>query len=63
MVQWRKSSHSGGVDDEACVEVARLPNGFAGLRDSKRPDSGHLSLIAGRFTGLLERIKGGELNS
>lgn len=22
--QWRKSSRSGGVDDKACVEVARL---------------------------------------
>ncbi|WP_425551175.1 DUF397 domain-containing protein [Actinoallomurus vinaceus] len=21
-MQWRKSSHSGGVNDEACVEVA-----------------------------------------
>lgn len=31
--QWRKSSYSAANGD--CVEVARLANGFIGVRDSK----------------------------
>lgn len=37
-VEWRKSSFSS--DDHAdCVEVAPLPNGHVGVRDSKDPDA------------------------
>ncbi|RDI65565.1 DUF397 domain-containing protein [Nocardia pseudobrasiliensis] len=32
---WFKSSRSGGR--EACVEVAHLPGGMTGIRDSKNP--------------------------
>lgn len=34
-IQWRKSSHSG--DTGNCVEVAFLPSGRIGVRDSKNP--------------------------
>ena len=33
--RWRKSSFSGGVDGNACVEVAFLPGRRVALRDSK----------------------------
>jgi Domain of unknown function (DUF397) len=52
---WRKSSHS-GTQEGACVEVAQLP-GTVGVRDSKNPEGGHLSLGASRFAALVTRIK------
>lgn len=55
-VQWRKSSHSGGADDEFCVEVGRLPQGI-GVRDSKNPAGGHLSLLPAEFAALIHQIK------
>lgn len=55
-VQWRKSSHSGGVQDEACVELARFPRAVA-IRDSKNPGSGHLALTRGQFAALTRGIK------
>jgi hypothetical protein len=55
-IQWRKSSHSGMVNDNACVELARFP-GSIGLRDSKRPEAGHLSLTGPVFARLADRIK------
>jgi hypothetical protein len=38
--EWRKSSRSGGVNDQACVEVARL-SGVSWIRDSKDTRPGH----------------------
>jgi hypothetical protein len=38
--QWRKSSRSDGVNDQACVEVARL-SGVSWIRDSESPLPGH----------------------
>jgi hypothetical protein len=38
--QWRKSSRSGGVSDQACVEVTRL-SGVSWIRDSESPRPGH----------------------
>ncbi|XRQ12167.1 DUF397 domain-containing protein [Actinomadura welshii] len=58
IVQWRKSTHSGGVDDKACVELGRLaPRAGIGVRDSKDPDAGHITLSAEEFAGLVKRIK------
>jgi hypothetical protein len=53
---WRKSSHSGG-DEGECVEVADL-DGHIGVRDSKNPDTGHLTLALTRqdFAALLTRL-------
>ena len=57
-VQWRKSAHSGGVDDKACVELGRLGAGAGiGVRDSKDPDGGHLTLSGAQFAGLIEQVK------
>ncbi|MGI5325413.1 DUF397 domain-containing protein [Actinomadura nitritigenes] len=57
-MQWRKSSFSGGADDQHCVELGRLtPEVGIGVRDSKDPDGGHLALTVGEFAALLTRIK------
>ncbi|MBO2458006.1 DUF397 domain-containing protein [Actinomadura violacea] len=57
-VQWRKSTHSSGVNDEHCVELGRLGAGVGvGVRDSKDPDGGHLTLTSTQFTDLITRIK------
>ncbi|WP_460305881.1 DUF397 domain-containing protein [Actinocorallia aurea] len=55
-VTWRKSSHSGGVDDDLCVELASIPSAVA-VRDSKNPGLGHLTLSSRRFARLLSGIK------
>jgi Domain of unknown function (DUF397) len=57
-VQWRKSSHSGGANDNQCVELGRLLSGI-GVRDSKNPEGGHLALAltSAEFAALLTRIK------
>jgi hypothetical protein len=60
-VVWRKSSRSGGTTVESdCVEVAAL-RGAVGVRDSKAPGAGHLSLSADSFADLLARVKRDEL--
>ncbi|WP_026400779.1 DUF397 domain-containing protein [Actinomadura rifamycini] len=56
IAQWRKSSYSGGADDEHCVELGRLVQGI-GVRDSKDPSGGHLSLTVSEFAGLVNEIK------
>jgi hypothetical protein len=61
MIVWRKSSRSGGVNDNACVEVARVAVGV-GVRDSKDPEGDRLGLSRREFTGLLERIKRGDFD-
>ncbi|GAA4344151.1 DUF397 domain-containing protein [Actinomadura luteofluorescens] len=58
---WRKSSHSGGATDEACVELAALPEGV-GVRDSKDPEGGRLTVSGVAFGSLLRRIKDGALD-
>uniref|UniRef100_UPI003753D7BF DUF397 domain-containing protein n=1 Tax=Actinomadura sp. SCN-SB TaxID=3373092 RepID=UPI003753D7BF len=55
-VQWRKSTHSGGVNDEHCVELGRLEQGI-GVRDSKDPEAGHLTLTPVEFGTLMNWIK------
>ncbi|MFG1851767.1 DUF397 domain-containing protein [Actinomadura geliboluensis] len=55
-IQWRKSSYSGGVNDEQCVELGRLAPGV-GVRDSKDPGGGHLALSVVQFADLIEQIK------
>ncbi|WP_242884261.1 DUF397 domain-containing protein [Actinomadura litoris] len=56
-VQWRKSSYSGGADDQHCVELGRLSSGV-GVRDSKDPEGGHIRLTPERFAVLVVRLKG-----
>ncbi|WP_339154935.1 DUF397 domain-containing protein [Actinomadura luteofluorescens] len=58
MQQWRKSSYSGGVNDEHCVELARLASeAGVGVRDSKDPNGGNLVLSVTRFASLIEQLK------
>ncbi|MDL4775617.1 DUF397 domain-containing protein [Actinomadura xylanilytica] len=59
--KWRKSSYSGGANDEACVELAGLVGGV-GVRDSKDPDGGRLAVSGAGFAGLVGRIKRGVLD-
>lgn len=56
-IEWRKSSHSGGVTDEACVEVAALSESVIAIRDSKYPEGPRLVLSRKRFTAMLYRLE------
>ncbi|MEV5572980.1 DUF397 domain-containing protein [Spirillospora sp. NPDC052269] len=51
---WRKSSRSGTEQGE-CVELASLAHGI-GLRDSKAPEAGYLSLSRSGLAELLGRV-------
>ncbi|HXA62693.1 MAG TPA: DUF397 domain-containing protein [Streptosporangiaceae bacterium] len=57
---WRKSSRSTTQGGE-CVEVADL-SGAVGVRDSKNPAGGNLSLSGRRFASLVSRVKRNELD-
>ncbi|MEV0660843.1 DUF397 domain-containing protein [Actinomadura luteofluorescens] len=57
-IQWRKSSHSGSANDDVCVELGRLASGAGiGVRDSKTPNAGHLTLSPTQFAHLINQIK------
>jgi hypothetical protein len=59
---WRKASRSGN-GGENCVEVGvTLAGTVAGIRDSKSPERGHLSVTPGVLGALLASIKRGELD-
>ncbi|TDD63569.1 DUF397 domain-containing protein [Actinomadura rubrisoli] len=57
---WRKSSHSGTNEQSVCVEVADLSLGV-GIRDSKDPGHGPLTLTSEAFADLLAQVKRDEL--
>lgn len=59
MTTWRKSSHSDETGG-ACVELAQL-GGVVGLRDSKAPNNGHLTLTPQAFATLIIQAKRDEL--
>jgi len=57
---WRKASKSGNGGSN-CVEVGTSATGrVAGIRDSKRPDAGHLAVTPEVFRALVDRIKAGQ---
>ncbi|MGH3389893.1 MAG: DUF397 domain-containing protein [Actinomadura sp.] len=58
---WRKASYSGGSDNTDCVELARVGRAAIGVRDSKNPEGGHLSVSPDTLGHLLTRIKTGDL--
>ncbi|MEU8797763.1 DUF397 domain-containing protein [Spirillospora sp. NPDC048819] len=60
-IYWRKSSRSGSATDEACVELAVLPEGV-GVRDSKDPDGGRLIVNRTQLGSLMQAIKEGALD-
>lgn len=53
---WRKSSRSGGGND--CVELADLGDSV-GIRDSKNPDGGHLSVPRPVLSAFLAAVRTG----
>ncbi|MEU6392019.1 DUF397 domain-containing protein [Streptomyces sp. NPDC046939] len=53
---WRKSSYSGGAEATNCVEVAALTT-CIGIRDSKDPGRGTLTVPHSAFTALLGALK------
>jgi hypothetical protein len=52
---WRKSSYS--FSNGNCVEVALLPGGTVGLRDSKNPDGPVLRFTPGEFAALIRGMR------
>ncbi|GAA2451289.1 DUF397 domain-containing protein [Actinomadura vinacea] len=61
MTQWRKSSYSGATQGTDCVELATLPQGV-GIRDSRAPDEGHLTVEFADFAALVGQVKDGKLD-
>jgi len=59
--KWRKSSRS-NINGGDCVEVARLPYAI-GIRDSKNPHHGHLTITPNAFRTLTHRIKRDEAHA
>lgn len=62
MTVWRKSSYSEGGSGGTCVELADLATGVVGVRDSKNPEAGHLTVAPSDLASLVRRIKRGELD-
>jgi hypothetical protein len=58
---WRKSTLS-GPDGGNCVEVAELPGGRRGIRDSKNPTGPVLIFTPGEWTAFIEGVKIGEFD-
>ncbi|MFF5258170.1 DUF397 domain-containing protein [Actinomadura viridis] len=54
---WRKSSRSNGAGGD-CVEVADL-GASVGVRDSKAPNAGHLSLSPETWAGFMLQVRAG----
>jgi len=59
-VQWRTSSFSGNNGN--CVEVAALPDGSVGVRDSKDPGGGVLTFTRAEIGALLRGVRAGEFD-
>ncbi|MFV2174271.1 DUF397 domain-containing protein [Actinomadura sp. LOL_016] len=61
---WRKSSRSGtgGAGGQECVELATLGNAI-GVRDSKNPNGGNLTMSIEAFGELVTRIKADDSNA
>jgi hypothetical protein len=58
-VSWVKSSHSD--PDNACVEVAQLPNAV-GVRDSKDQDGPVLAFGPDAWRGFVAGVKAGQFD-
>lgn len=57
MTTWHKSSYS---DSEGnCVQVARLTRGV-GVRDSKNPQGGVITVAPNAFKDLIDAVKAGQ---
>lgn len=56
--KWRKSTYSGPQDN--CVEVADL-DPHVGIRDSKNPSGGHLSVTPAVWATFVNSLKADQL--
>ena len=57
-LKWRKASRSGSNGGD-CVEVTRLNSDLIGIRDSKNPAAGNLSLDRPDAAALISAVKSG----
>ena len=61
VARWMKSSLS--FSNGNCVEVASLPNGVIGVRDSKDSDGPVLRFTSDEWTAFLGGVRNGEFDS
>ncbi|MGH3802873.1 MAG: DUF397 domain-containing protein [Pseudonocardiaceae bacterium] len=59
--QWRTSSYSNGNGGD-CVEVADLPDGGHGVRDSKNPTGSALVFTATEWVAFTAGVRAGEFD-
>jgi hypothetical protein len=59
-LRWRKSSQS--AQNGACVELAALPDGRVGVRDSKDPGGPVLTFTRPEFRAWLHGVRAGEFD-
>ena len=57
---WQKSSFSG---TNGCVEVADLGDGNIAVRNSKRPDEGHILFTRHEIDAFVQGVVAGEFDS
>jgi hypothetical protein len=55
MTAWIKSSHSEGAEHSECVEVLLQPQAI-GVRDSKTPAAGHLTVPNPAWAALITAL-------
>ncbi|MEU8041313.1 DUF397 domain-containing protein [Streptosporangium sp. NPDC049078] len=60
-VHWRKSTLSGD-DASNCVEIADLPHGHRGIRDSKNPTAPALILTPTAWNTFITSVKNGHFD-
>lgn len=60
---WRKSSFStGSGDDDACVEVAELPDGRIAVRNSKNRAAGVVFFTRAEMSAYMAGVRAGEFD-